>query len=79
MESVDSRFTFIIIFFPIFQLYYCSTKTVTIMLHNYILEKSGSNGKPKRDAEPANIDITLLKLMLNQSLYHTIRYFETKH
>ena len=24
------------------------------MQHNYILEKSGNNGKPKRDADPAN-------------------------
>jgi len=24
------------------------------MHHNYILEKSGSNGKHKRDADPAN-------------------------
>jgi len=24
------------------------------MQHNYILEKSGSNGKPKRDTDPIN-------------------------
>jgi len=24
------------------------------MQHNYISEKSGNNGKPKRDADPAN-------------------------
>ena len=29
-------------------------KTITIMQHNYISEKSGNNGKPKRDADPAN-------------------------
>jgi len=37
-----------------FQLFYSNTKTITIMQHNYILEKSGSNGKHKRDADPAN-------------------------
>ena len=29
-------------------------KTITIMQHNYISEKSGNNRKPKRDADPAN-------------------------
>jgi len=37
-----------------FQLFYCNPKTITIMQHNYISEKSGNNGKPKRDADPAN-------------------------
>src|SRR6218665_3096611 len=29
-------------------------KTITIMQHNYISDKLGNNGKPKRDADPAN-------------------------
>src|SRR6218665_4010920 len=33
---------------------YCNPKTITIMQHNYISEKLGNNGKPKRDADPAN-------------------------
>jgi len=37
-----------------FQLLYCNPKPITIMQHNYILEKLGNNGKPKRDADPAN-------------------------
>src|SRR6218665_2281140 len=41
------------IFFPI-PIVLLQPKTITIMQHNYISEKSGNNGKPKRYADPAN-------------------------
>jgi len=43
---MDSNFQFPIVLLQ--------PKTITIMQHNYISERSGNNGKPKRDADPAN-------------------------
>src|SRR6218665_3995637 len=43
-----------IVQFSNFPIIYRNQKTITIMQHNYISEKLGNNGKPKRDADPAN-------------------------
>ena len=46
---------YVCMYFPIpIPIVYCNPKTITIMQHNYISEKLGNNGKPKRDADPAN-------------------------
>ena len=50
---------YIYVFFSQFQLFYCNPKTIAIMQNNYLLENSGSNGKPKRDANPANLTLPI--------------------